>query len=92
MPAPAGSYQLTTGTSVAAAQVSGIVALLLERNPEHTPADIRRILTASAKRLGPGEGDANFGAGLTDPLKALQLAEPHSVALTLRPAPTVQQQ
>ena len=92
VPAPASSYQLTTGTSVAAAQVSGIVALLLERNPEHTPADIRRILTASAKRLGPGEGDANFGAGLTDPLKALQLAEPHSVASTLRPAPTVQQQ
>ena len=53
---------------------------------------MRRILTASAKRLGPGEGDAKFGAGLTDPLKALQLAEPHSVASTLRPAPTVQQQ
>jgi len=30
--------------------VSGIVALLLERNPKLTPADIRRILTASAKR------------------------------------------
>ena len=92
VPAPASSYQLTTGTSVAAAEVSGIVALLLERNPEHTPADIRRILTASAKRLGPGEGDDNFGSGLIDPLKALQLAEPHSVASTLRPAPTVQQQ
>ena len=46
VPAPESAYQLTTGTSVAAAEVSGIVALLLERNPKLTPADIRRILTA----------------------------------------------
>jgi hypothetical protein len=53
VPAPEGDYQITTGTSVAAAEVSGIVALLLERNPKLTPADIRRILTTSARRLGP---------------------------------------
>src|SRR5262249_34299050 len=64
VPAPEGGYQMTTGTSVAAAEVSGIVALLLERNPKLTPADIRRILTASAKRLAPGERDNNFGSGL----------------------------
>ena len=34
VPAPENTYQITTGTSVAAAEVSGIVALLLERNPE----------------------------------------------------------
>ena len=49
VPAPEGEYQITTGTSVAAAEVSGIVALLLERNPKLNSADIRRILTASAK-------------------------------------------
>ncbi len=69
---------LTTGTSVAAAEVSGIVALLLERNPKLAPAGIRRILTTSAKRLGPGERDDNFGSGLIDPLQALQLADPRS--------------
>jgi subtilisin family serine protease len=90
--APASSYQLTTGTSVAAAAVSGIVAVLLERNPKLAPADIRRILTASAKRLGPGEGDDNFGSGLIDPLNALQLAEPHTAASISQAAPTVQQQ
>jgi subtilisin family serine protease len=89
VPAPEGEYQMTTGTSVAAAEVSGIVALLLERNPKLTPADIRRILTASAKRLAPGERDNNFGSGLIDPLKALQLADPHTAASP--PAPTLQQ-
>jgi subtilisin family serine protease len=88
VPAPENAYQLTTGTSVAAAEVSGIVALLLERNPKLTPADIRRILTASARRLGTGERDDNFGAGLIDPLKALQLAEPRTAATTPAPAPT----
>jgi subtilisin family serine protease len=90
VPAPEGEYQMTTGTSVAAAEVSGIVALLLERNPKLTPADIRRILTASAKRLAPGERDNNFGSGLIDPLKALQLADPHTAAST-PPAPTLRQ-
>jgi subtilisin family serine protease len=85
VPAPESTYQLTTGTSVAAAEVSGIVALLLERNPKLTPADIRRILTLSAKRLGPGERDDNFGSGLIDPIKALQLADPRT-ATTAPPA------
>ena len=60
VPAPENAYQLTTGTSVAAAEVSGIVALLLERNPKLTPADIRRILTASARRLGTGRARRQF--------------------------------
>jgi subtilisin family serine protease len=82
VPAPEGDYQITTGTSVAAAEVSGIVALLLERNPKLTPADIRRILTTSAKRLGPGQRDDNFGSGLIDPLQALQLADPRTATRT----------
>jgi subtilisin family serine protease len=73
---------MTTGTSVAAAEVSGIVALLLERNPKLTPADIRRIL--SAKRLAPGERHDNFGSGLINPLQALQLADP-KIATTTPP-------
>jgi subtilisin family serine protease len=92
VPAPENTYQLTTGTSVAAAEVSGIVALLLERNPKLTPADIRRILTASAKRLSPGERDDNFGAGLIDPLRALQLADPRTAAATPPPASKPMQQ
>jgi hypothetical protein len=79
VPAPDNAYQLTTGTSVAAAEVSGIVALLLERNPRLTPVDIRRILTGSARRLAPGDRTDEFGSGLVDPLKALQAADPRLV-------------
>jgi filamentous hemagglutinin family protein len=77
VPAPENTYQMTTGTSVATAHISGIVALLLERNPKLTPDEIRKILTASAKRLGPNN---EFGAGLVDPAKALQLAAPKTAA------------
>jgi subtilisin family serine protease len=49
-PAPNGGYQVTTGTSVAAAHVSGVVALLLDRDPTLDAAAIRDILTSSAKR------------------------------------------
>ncbi|HMJ30818.1 MAG TPA: S8 family serine peptidase, partial [Xanthobacteraceae bacterium] len=91
VPAPENTYQITTGTSVAAAEVSGIVALLLERNPKLTPADIRRILQASARRLGAGERDDNFGSGLIDPLKALQMADPRTAATAPTPTPTLRQ-
>src|SRR5262249_24828795 len=73
-PAPDGLYQLTTGTSVAAAHVSGIAALLIERHPDLAPDDVRRILVASARRLGP-ESDG-FGAGLADAYQAIMSLEP----------------
>jgi subtilisin family serine protease len=77
-PAPDGTYQLTTGTSVAAAEVSGIAALLIERNPALTPAAVRKILMDTAKHLGPKAGrDPNFGAGLVNALDAVRAAKPN---------------
>jgi subtilisin family serine protease len=72
VPAPDGTYQLTTGTSVAAAEVSGVAALLIERNPSLTPEGLRRILMRTAKDLGPKGRDRDFGAGLVDALAALR--------------------
>jgi filamentous hemagglutinin family protein len=74
VPAPDDTYQVTTGTSVASAEVSGVVALMLERNPDLTPEDIRKILTSSARRLGTKDRDDDFGSGLVDPSKAIQTA------------------
>jgi subtilisin family serine protease len=69
--APDASYQITTGTSVAAAHVSGIAALLLQRDPSLKPADIRAILTATAKPLRATGHDAETGAGLVDAFRAI---------------------
>jgi hypothetical protein len=62
--APDHALQLTTGTSVATAHVSGLVALLLECKPSLTPADIRKMLGRTAKPLG-------FGAGLVNAYRAV---------------------
>jgi subtilisin family serine protease len=74
VPAPDGTYQLTTGTSVASAEVSGVAALLIERNPNLGPEDVRKILTSSARRLSAKDRDDDFGSGLVDPSKAIQTA------------------
>ena len=71
-PAPSGTYQITTGTSVAAAQVSGIVALLLEAKPRLTPQAVRKALLSTARDLGPKGRDDQFGAGLADAYGAVQ--------------------
>jgi subtilisin family serine protease len=70
VPAPADAYQLTTGTSVAAAHVSGVAALLLEKHPEADAQTILEVLTSSATRLG-NKRDDRLGWGLVDPLAAL---------------------
>jgi Subtilase family len=74
VPAPNGAYQFTTGTSVAAAEVSGVAALLIERNASLKPTDVRRILASTARDLGPKGHDASFGAGLVNALRAVTAA------------------
>ena len=75
VPAPEGTFQFTTGTSVAAAEVSGVAALLIERNPSLTPADVRRILTRTAKAIGPKGRERDFGAGLVNAFAAVSAAK-----------------
>ncbi len=71
VPAPSEAYQLSTGTSVAAAHVSGVAALLLERHPDADAQLILEVLTSSATRLGTNKRDDKVGWGLIDPLAAL---------------------
>lgn len=77
---PQGRYAFTTGTSVAAAHVSGLVALLLEKRPDLGLDDVRRILSESAIDLGQKGRDRVFGAGRVDPAAALARTQPVSAA------------
>jgi subtilisin family serine protease len=76
---PDGGYEVSSGTSYSAAEVSGIVALMLQRDPKLTPNKVRDILLTTAKDLGPKGRDVMFGAGLADAYDAL-MAEPTPVA------------
>jgi subtilisin family serine protease len=62
---------MTSGTSFSAAYVSGLAALMIERNPQLLPADVRAILMKTARDLGlPGRDDL-FGAGEADAFSAV---------------------
>ena len=72
LPAPDQKYQITSGTSFAAAYVSGVAALMLERNGALTPDDLRAILTRTARDLGSPGRDDLFGAGEADAFAAVE--------------------
>jgi subtilisin family serine protease len=63
-----------SGTSFAAAHISGIAALLIERNPKLAPEEIRDILFDAAHDLGATGRDDDFGAGLADAYEAVGMA------------------
>ena len=69
--APKRAYGLSSGTSLAAAHVSGIVALIAERKPDFRTADIRKLLKDSARR-SEGAAAADLGAGIVDAASALE--------------------
>lgn len=64
-------YEVSSGTSYSAAGISGIVALMLERNDRLTPAKVSAILQSTARDLGPKGRDPDFGAGLANAVEAL---------------------
>jgi Subtilase family len=72
LPAPDQKYQITSGTSFSAAYVSGVAALILERNPALMPDDVRAILTRTARDLGSPGRDDLFGAGEADAYAAVE--------------------
>jgi subtilisin family serine protease len=79
-PAPDGKYQVASGTSLSSAFISGLVALLIARNPDISAADIRTTLTSTARDLGPKGRDDQFGAGQADALSAVSAIAPAPLA------------
>jgi type VII secretion-associated serine protease mycosin len=69
--APGGSgYRVESGTSFAAAQVSGVAALVRARFPDMPATEVVRRMIDSATAVGGGRNDRT-GAGIVDPFGAL---------------------
>lgn len=73
MPLVATSYIGMPGTSMATPIVAGVVAQMLEANPDLTPEQVKEILTKTADPL-PRVGKNTQGAGMVDPDEAISQA------------------
>jgi len=65
-------YSFTEGTSMAAAHVSGIAALLIANGNATSPAEVRQALESTAKDKGAEGWDIGYGWGIVDAFAALQ--------------------
>jgi subtilisin family serine protease len=66
-----GYYDGWNGTSMATPHTAGVVALMLQKNPQLTPLEIDSILETTAIDLGTAGKDNDFGAGRIDALYAV---------------------
>ena len=73
-PVPGTAFEMLTGTSIATAHVTAIVALMLERKPGLDREEVIDILTESARDLGEPGHDDLYGAGLADAEAAVEEA------------------
>ena len=79
--APAGHYDFASGSSVATANVSGAIALLLSRDKRASPARLRQLLAASSQSAATTDADArgvNACAALSALLRTTACAAPVS--------------
>jgi len=68
---PGSKLLVASGTSYATAFVTGTAALILEQQPQLSPAALRSLLERTAKDLGPPGKDPQFGSGLVDACVAI---------------------
>jgi Subtilase family len=73
--APSDTYQFSSGTSLGAAHITGLVALLLTEKPDLGADATRQILIETAHDLGLPGRDQEFGAGLADAASAVAVVK-----------------
>ncbi|MGI9140331.1 MAG: S8 family serine peptidase [Gemmatimonadaceae bacterium] len=66
-----GNLAVLSGTSMASPHAAGVAALILSKNPNLTPAQVRSILAASSVDLGTPGWDPVFGHGRINARKAV---------------------
>jgi subtilisin family serine protease len=74
-------YCFKEGTSMATPCVSGVIALMLSKNHELTPAQIDEILELTAVKLTEHKSN-DFGSGRLDALAAVNAVNPDAVSET----------
>lgn len=67
-----GNLAALSGTSMASPHATGVAALVLSKNPNLTPAQVREILRSSANDLGTPGWDPLFGHGRINAKRAVQ--------------------
>lgn len=72
VPAPDRKYYVEWGTSAASAFVSGAVALVRAAHPGLTPAQIKKLLTDTARSSPSAGRDDARGYGIVDPAAAIK--------------------
>ena len=84
-------FCFTASTSAAAAEVSGVAALLVGSGRARGPAAVRATLLRSARDLGPKGHDREHGAGLVQAARAVGISDgtatPGGGSRTQGPAP-----
>ena len=75
------SYAQKSGTSIAGPFVAGVAALILSRNPEFTPAQVRERLESAAVDLGAPGKDEYFGYGLVNAYDSIINLPPAIISL-----------
>lgn len=70
--APGGGYQVLSGTSMAAAHVAGVAAILFQARPDASAEAVEEAILSTCTSL-PGLSRQRGGRGLINPLKALDL-------------------
>jgi subtilisin family serine protease len=76
-------YTTVFGSSFAAPQVAGVMALLLSAYPNASVDDLEQALQNSAQDLGSGGPDNTYGFGLVDALRAYSYLSLHKIYLPL---------
>jgi serine protease len=90
-------FRFYQGTSMAAPHVAGVIALMLDVNPDLTPQDIEQLLAAThpetttpiTRDLGPPGRDDIFGHGLIDAAAAVTVASSISGGSGTTPAGSI---
>jgi len=69
-------YYVMQGTSMASPHAAGVAALILDKNPTWTPAQVKHAIESTATDKGASDWDKIYGWGLIDALAAVNSSLP----------------